>query len=841
MFGNLRVGLTFTVALTVIFLSIYQIDRLSREGFLAKVRSETTSEMLNVRRDIEGVLIEQSLVLRELATLIGGRPNITQTEFSSWVRHITDVDSSAITIAAAPDLVVSLVYPFEGNQDFLGFDYRESDELLVDVLNTLSSGEDLMVGPIGLARGGLGIILRAPVYIPSEGTSWGIVSIILDYQKFVDNVGLTEAALTYDLLIDFPVPSNEYQAPFFGAKDVLANDPISLIFDFPYGALRLHATPKGGWLKALPAQWQERGTMAVIAAGFLFLLSYTIWLSESRKLAKTRLTNGLEALDDGFVMFDEDNNVIIWNKKYAEMYDYPEQVLRYGTHYSKLVESNIQRGRFKGLETETERVKQLNRWRQTMSESTSGPQHNVSIDKEQKLSDGRTIRVSDRVMADGNYVGLRVDITDLSGERDKAFADLEKSNSNLTKLVESGSRKLVRRTEQLAKLEKVASLGRLTAGIAHDFNNLLAAINWNVELFELNNPSDREAEELTSIRKAVASGAAMTQSLVVYSAKAILASEPTNINFIIESKTDVFIQLLGETIDFAYDADTALWPVLMDANRFEDAIYNLVVNAKEAMPDGGYLRVTVENVTIDVETAEKFGEVNAGDFVLITVSDTGSGIEPDVLTTVFDPFYTTKRFGESHGLGLSMVYGFAKQSEGHVLIESEPHVSTVVKLYLPRATEPVQIEAKPVSRPMTTNLHVGSRILVVEDNLEILNACTRALEMEGFEVVTALTGRDAMVRISEEKPFDLLFSDIVLPGDMSGIDVQREAFLIQPNMKSILTTGYADVEGVGEQTFITGTQILKKPYTRKELLDRIEAALAQSCLTSAPMDPNRVI
>ena len=177
-----------------------------------------------------------------------------------------------------------------------------------------------------------------------------------------------------------------------------------------------------------------------------------------------------------------------------------------------------------------------------------------------------------------------------------------------------------------------------------------------------------------------------------------------------------------------------------------------------------------------------------------------------------------------------MVYGFAKQSKGHVLIESEPHVSTVVKLYLPRATESFQIEAKPTSIPMTKNLHVGRRILVVEDNLEILSACTRALEMQGFEVVTATTGRDAMARISEGKPFDLLFSDIVLPGDMSGIDVQREAFLIQPTMKSILTTGYADLEGFGEHTFIKGTQILHKPYTRKELLKHVEAALADSAM-----------
>ena len=195
---------------------------------------------------------------------------------------------------------------------------------------------------------------------------------------------------------------------------------------------------------------------------------------------------------------------------------------------------------------------------------------------------------------------------------------------------------------------------------------------------------------------------------------------------------------------------------------------------------------------------------------------------------MFDPFYTTKQFGESHGLGLSMVYGFAKQSHGHVLMESEINVSTVVKLYLPQAVVPIPNTHKVETKVDTPSLFKGSRILVVEDDLDILNACHRALETHGFEVITALTGRDAMARLAEGKPFDLLFSDVVLPGDMSGIDVQREALLIQPNMKSILTTGYADVAGTSTQSPVLDSKTLYKPYTRKELLDLIEKTLASS-------------
>jgi signal transduction histidine kinase/CheY-like chemotaxis protein len=446
----------------------------------------------------------------------------------------------------------------------------------------------------------------------------------------------------------------------------------------------------------------------------------------------------------------------------------------------------------------------------------------------------KAVIASVRQLPDGGFAWVLMEaenraslFQELSDAKDALIDELLLANKEKDKRADEltfANRTLILRTEQLAKSQKMDSFGRLTAGIAHDFNNLLAAIHWNIELFELSNPSDPEAEELASIKKAVASGAAMTQRLVVSSTKAILTSEPTDIDFLIKSKTGVFAQLSGKTIDFAYDPEPDIWPALVDANRFEDAIYNLVLNAKEAMPDGGCLRITSENVTIDAETAEKFGEVNAGDFVLITVSDTGSGIEPDVLTSVFDPFFTTKRFGESHGLGLSMVYGFAKQSEGHVLIESEPNVSTRVKLYLPRATALAKFA--PEAETVMPNQYTGSRILVVEDNPEILSACQRALEIQGFQVVTALNGYDAMVHLREELPFDLLFSDIVLPGDMSGIDVQREAHLLHPTIKSILTTGYAEVAGVGIGSGVKDTDVLRKPYSRKDLLDRIEAALS---------------
>ena len=424
-------------------------------------------------------------------------------------------------------------------------------------------------------------------------------------------------------------------------------------------------------------------------------------------------------------------------------------------------------------------------------------------------------------------------------EKDKRADELYLANVEKDRRADEltlANRNLVLRTDQLVKATKMEAIGRLTAGIAHDFNNLLAVIHWNVELAELHQPSSAETVEHLAIKQAIHSGSAMTQRLVASSAMTVLASRPTDIANVIRNKTNVYTLLLGTAIEFTFNAEPALWLALVDENRFYDAIYNLIANAKDAMPNGGKLSVTAENVILDEKKAASLGDISEGMFVLVTVTDNGCGIEPELLHIVFDPFYTSKQFGESNGMGLSMVYGFARQTGGHVLIESEPSVLTSVKLYLPRATAPSTVAPGPEPKPkaeaeaeaeaVMTNQYIGSRILVVEDNLEVLSACRRALEIEGFQVVTALKGRDAIARLREELPFDLLFSDIVLPGDMSGIDVQREAHRLQPAIKSILTTGFAEVSRVGNESGVKDADILYKPYLRKDLLDRIEAALS---------------
>ena len=319
----------------IISIGLFWIDQLTAGKFQDKSRADATLDMLDLRRDIEGVLMKQSLVLNQMATLIGANPNISQSEFSSWIRQIPNRNVSAVTIIAARDAVISMVHPTQGNEDLIGFNYQDDIKFRSGGLNTLGFGKDLMVGPVEMAVGGLGIVFRSEVYIPGSFTrvnsSWGIVSVVFDYQSFIDKVGLTEAAGSYDLLIDFSIPSSEYQGPLFGDKDIVERKPISLDFNFPYGALRLHATPKGGWPTSSPMRMYELTVMVLVAAGLLWLLGYVLWLAEKRRCAEIQLKNGIEALNDGFVMFDADDNLVLSNSRYQEIHGFPNDVMQPGT------------------------------------------------------------------------------------------------------------------------------------------------------------------------------------------------------------------------------------------------------------------------------------------------------------------------------------------------------------------------------------------------------------------------------------------------------------------------------------------------------------------------------
>jgi signal transduction histidine kinase/CheY-like chemotaxis protein len=382
--------------------------------------------------------------------------------------------------------------------------------------------------------------------------------------------------------------------------------------------------------------------------------------------------------------------------------------------------------------------------------------------------------------------------------------------------------------ERLRRAQRMEAVGQLTGGIAHDFNNLLAIMIGNAEVLEqIVAGNDKAKSHARHIITAVERGSSLTSRLLAFSRQQTLAPTTTNIGLLVDGLQDMLKRSLGETIELQVHAEMNLWYAIVDPHQFENALVNLAVNARDAMPRGGKLDISAANITLDEIFVAQHEELQSGDYVMIRVKDTGDGVPSELLPKVFEPFFTTKDVGKGSGLGLSMVYGFVKQSEGHVTINSMLGKGTSITVFLPRSQELQPVDS--AQRTSTIAKLSSERILLVEDELEVQELSRSILQNQGYDVIVANNGQEAIERLRTDKPFDLLFTDIVLPGGMSGFDIASNAALIQPNIKILYTTGYPrsilapddDQQGTPEQS----DNVLTKPYRSEVLLKAIRTLL----------------
>ncbi|KQO70829.1 hybrid sensor histidine kinase/response regulator [Methylobacterium sp. Leaf88] len=379
--------------------------------------------------------------------------------------------------------------------------------------------------------------------------------------------------------------------------------------------------------------------------------------------------------------------------------------------------------------------------------------------------------------------------------------------------------------EALGQAQKMEALGQLTGGIAHDFNNLLQVIVGYVDILGagLDDPSadrNRLRRATDNIRTAAERATTLTQQLLAFARKQRLEGRSVNLNALVQGMADMAGRTLGETVSLDFDLSPDLWNCRVDPNQAEVALLNVFINARDAMPEGGRLTVRTENHVI---TGEVDGPLAPGRYVTISVSDTGSGIPAHVLARVMDPFFTTKEEGKGTGLGLSMVYGFAKQSGGAARIESVLGAGTVVRLSFP-ATETAVFEAAPAA----VGPQEGSgteTILIVDDREDVAELARTILRDFGYSTLMAQNGREALEVLESGNAIDLLFTDLIMPGGMNGIALGREAKRRRPDLKVLLTTGYA--EASLERTDAGGSEfdLLNKPYRRTDLVRRVRAVL----------------
>ncbi len=381
-----------------------------------------------------------------------------------------------------------------------------------------------------------------------------------------------------------------------------------------------------------------------------------------------------------------------------------------------------------------------------------------------------------------------------------------------------------RMEDELRQAQKMEAVGQLTGGIAHDFNNLLTVISGNLEMIENRIDDDKLRELLREAQNATTDGAKLTEQLLAFGRRQPLNPKLTDVGKLIADFSDLLRRTLGEAIELRTVVKGASNQALVDASQLQNVLLNLALNARDAMPRGGSLTVEISPAKLDLDYVQMYPELRTGDYVLVSVTDSGIGMSAEVKARAFEPFFTTKGPGSGTGLGLSMVYGFVKQSGGHIQLYSEPGQGTSVRFFLP-AVHGDRIGGK-IAKPAAGDeiLRGHEAILVVEDDPRVRRVAVSRLKDAGYQVVEAETAAQALILLAEHPDIALLFTDIAMPGGMTGDELAREVRAMRPDIKILFTSGYAEPRIAGRE-LARARSWLKKPYTAMELAARLRELL----------------
>ncbi|AOR79516.1 ATP-binding protein [Novosphingobium resinovorum] len=425
-----------------------------------------------------------------------------------------------------------------------------------------------------------------------------------------------------------------------------------------------------------------------------------------------------------------------------------------------------------------------------------------------------------------SFPGVLLDIEQrraIEQERDRAAAALRALNETLEQRVAERTEELMKAEEQLRQAQKMEAVGQLTGGLAHDFNNLLAGISGAIEMVGTRLKQGRIADVdkyLVAAQGATRRAAALTHRLLAFSRRQTLDPRPTNVNMLVNGMTDLIQRTVGPAIRVETVGAAGLWPTLVDASQLENALLNLCINARDAMPEGGRITIETANKWLD-RAGARTHDVPEGQYLSLCVTDTGTGMTPDVIVKAFDPFFTTKPIGQGTGLGLSMIYGFAKQSGGQVRIYSEVGQGTTVCIYLPRHYGDAGEDASQGVEVKVSGAGSGETVLVVDDEPSVRMLITDILEDLGYTVIEAADSASGLRVLQSDVRIDLLVSDVGLPGGMNGRQMADAGRQVRPDLKVLFITGYAENSVIGNGHLEPGMQVLTKPFVVETLAARV--------------------
>ncbi len=425
-----------------------------------------------------------------------------------------------------------------------------------------------------------------------------------------------------------------------------------------------------------------------------------------------------------------------------------------------------------------------------------------------------------------SFPGVLIDVEDrrsIEAERDRATAALRALNDTLELRVAERTAELIHAEEKLRQSQKMEAVGQLTGGLAHDFNNLLAGISGALDLMGMRIAQGRLNDidkYMLAAQSAAKRAAALTHRLLAFSRRQTLDPRPLDVNLLVEGMTELIQRTVGPSILVETVSAPDLWPASVDASQLENAILNLCINSRDAMPDGGRIIIETANQWLDAEAALA-NDLPAGEYLSLTVTDTGTGMAPGVIAKAFDPFFTTKPIGEGTGLGLSMIYGFAKQSGGQVRISSELGKGTSMCIHLPRYHgEAGASTAAPAQSAAALTGSCGT-ILIVDDEPTVRLLLTDVLGDLGYTLIEAADSLTGLKLLQSDVDIDLLITDVGLPGGMNGRQMADAGREVRPGLKTLFITGYAESAALGNSSLGAGMQVLTKPFSIDILATRV--------------------
>lgn len=425
-----------------------------------------------------------------------------------------------------------------------------------------------------------------------------------------------------------------------------------------------------------------------------------------------------------------------------------------------------------------------------------------------------------------SFPGVLIDVEDrrsIEAERDRATAALRALNDTLELRVAERTAELIHAEEKLRQSQKMEAVGQLTGGLAHDFNNLLAGISGALDLMGMRIAQGRLNDidkYMLAAQSAAKRAAALTHRLLAFSRRQTLDPRPLDVNLLVEGMTELIQRTVGPSILVETVSAPGLWSASVDASQLENAILNLCINSRDAMPDGGRIIIETANQWLDAEAALA-NDLPAGEYLSLTVTDTGTGMAPGVIAKAFDPFFTTKPIGEGTGLGLSMIYGFAKQSGGQVRISSELGKGTSMCIHLPRYHgEAGASTAAPVQSAAALTGSCGT-ILIVDDEPTVRLLLTDVLGDLGYTLIEAADSLTGLKLLQSDVGIDLLITDVGLPGGMNGRQMADAGREVRPGLKTLFITGYAESAALGNSSLGAGMQVLTKPFSIDILATRV--------------------